>query len=454
MAHIIPFRALRYDPVRVAIPDVVTQPYDKITPEMREAYYAASPHNLVRIILGKQQANDHSADNPYSRAAGFFHEWRRQGIFLQDDEPSIYVYHQRFTPPGGSQEMERRGFIALGQLEDYSAEVVFRHEQTLAKPKADRLELLRATRAHFGQLFMLYSDPGAEIEGLLSPDRDPDMEIRDAYGVLHHVWRVSDAGLINLVRGKMRDKKLIIADGHHRYETALNYRNERRAAEAILRQAETGRQPASANSSGILTAPVEAAPYEHVMMTFINMESPGLVVLPTHRVVHGLPEFSADALRESARSYFSVEEVDPSIDAGRAQIILREAGRMGTALLGVTANRAFLFDRPKVGDPGLFPGWSLRQQALDVVQLHKMLLENALGLSQESIRDQQNIRYIRDAGDALNQVRRGEANIAFLMNPVSMRQVRDVAFAGEVLPQKSTDFYPKLLSGLTIYALD
>jgi uncharacterized protein (DUF1015 family) len=184
------------------------------------------------------------------------------------------------------------------------------------------------------------------------------------------------------------------------------------------------------------------------------MESPGLVILPTHRVVHGLPEFSAEALRESARNYFSVEEVDASIDAGRAQIILREAGRMGTALLGICADRAFLFDRPKVADPSLFPGWSLRQQSLDVVQLHKIILENALGLSEESIRNQQNIRYIRDAGDALSQVRRGEANVAFLMNPVSMRQVRDIAFAGEVLPQKSTDFYPKLLSGLTIYALD
>ena len=169
MAHIEPFRALRYDPTRVSIPQVVTQPYDKITPEMQDGYYAASPQNLVRVILGKEHAGDHPGENRYTRAAQFFRDWRRQGIFLQDAQPSIYLYVQRFTVPGGTAELERRGIIALGRIEDYSAGIVFRHEQTLAKPKADRLELLRATRAHFGQLFMLYSDPAAEIEGLLTP---------------------------------------------------------------------------------------------------------------------------------------------------------------------------------------------------------------------------------------------------------------------------------------------
>jgi uncharacterized protein (DUF1015 family) len=452
MAHLAPFRALRYDPARVAISSVVTQPYDKITPEMQKAYYAASPHNLVRVILGKQQATDQSADNPYTRAAKFFRDWRREGIFLQEAEPSIYLYVQRFTIPGSQTETERRGFIALGRLEDYSAGVVFRHEQTLAKPKADRLELLRATRAHFGQLFMLYSDPAGEIESLLTPSSLPDLETRDEYGVQHQVWEIADTSLINLVRSKMRDKKLIIADGHHRYETAISYRNERRAEEKV-----PAGGPRRTDAGGVVTIPsdvTEDAPYEQVMMTFINMESSGLVILPTHRVVHGLTDFSAEALREATRHYFSVEEVDPTIDAERARVILREAGRMGTALLGVCANRAFLFDRPKVVDPGLFPGLSLRQQSLDVVQLHKIILEDALRLSEESIRNQQNTRYVREAGEALDQVRRGEANVAFLMNPVRMRQVRDIAFAGEVLPQKSTDFYPKLLSGLTIYALE
>jgi len=452
MAHIEPFRALRYDPARVALPNVVTQPYDKITPEMQDRYYGASPYNLVRIILGKQQAGDDPGENAYTRAAAFFRDWRRQGIFLQDTQPSVYVYSQRFAIPGGNRETERQGFIALGRLEDYSSGVVFRHEQTLAKPKADRLDLLRATRAHFGQIFMLYSDPAREIEGLLSSENTSVAETRDEYGAVHRVWRISDPGLIELVRGKMREKKLIIADGHHRYETALNYRDERRSMAASAVVAGVPRERSSHDAPA--RSQVENPPYELVMMTFVNMDSSGLVILPTHRVVHGLSSFSADQFCDKARAYFSVEEVDPEIDSGRATAILREAGRVGTALLAVSADRAFLLDRPKAFDAELFAGLSLRQQSLDVVQLHKCLLEAALRLSEESIRNQQNIRYVRETSDALAQVRRGEANVAFLMNPVRMEQVRDIAFAGEVLPQKSTDFYPKLLSGLTIYALD
>ena len=233
MAHIAPFRAFRYDPARVDLTKVVTQPYDKITPEMQSRYYDASPHNLVRIILGKAQPTDHLKENVYTRAAASFQDWRRQGIFLQDPEQSLYQYIQRFQPPGGGPELERRGFIALGKIEDYSAGIVHRHEQTLAKPKADRLELLRATRAHFGQLFMLYSDPGLpRSTGPFRPPRQIWKTVsRSAMNMEFCIKsaRVSDPSLIELVRDKMRDKKLIIADGHHRYETAMNYRNQRRA---------------------------------------------------------------------------------------------------------------------------------------------------------------------------------------------------------------------------------
>ena len=449
MALISPFRALRYDPARVGLPEVVTQPYDKITPDMQERYHAASPYNLVRIILGKRETTDNETENVYSRAAGYFADWRRRGIFLQDGEPSIYLYVQRFAVPGGKNEVERRGFIALGKVEDYSAGVVFRHEQTLAKPKTDRLNLLRATRAHFGQIFMLYSDPAGEVEAALAPVEAPTIEVRDEYGVLHQVWTISDPSVIALLQGKMRDKKLIIADGHHRYETALNYRNERRASAVPV-----GGIPRERNLDAFARhEEEESAPYEMLMMTFVNMDSPGLVILPTHRVVHGVEGFTPEALQEAAKSYFSVEEVDAGIDAARAQGILRQAGLVGPALLAVTRTRAFLLDRPKA-DPGLFSGLSLQQQWLDVVQLHKCLLEGALGLSEESIREQKNLRYIRDTSEALEHVRTGKADVAFLMNPVRMPQVRDIAFGGEVLPQKSTDFYPKLLSGLTIYALE
>jgi uncharacterized protein (DUF1015 family) len=447
MAIIASFRALRYDPRRVDIAQVVTQPYDKISPEMQERYYAASPYNLVRIILGKSESSDGPADNVYTRAARYFREWRKQGIFLQDSEPSVYGYVQDFKGPD-QQALERRGFIALGRIEDYADNVVFRHEQTLAKPKADRLELLRATRAHLEQLFMLYRDPEDEIDRRLVPPSEPDISIRDEYGVGHRVWKISDSQAIAAIQVAMASKKLIIADGHHRYETALNYRNERRSSRASAGAGQEGSAAAAVSEhSG-------ASAYESVMMTFINMDSPGLLILPTHRVVAQLPSFSTEAFSRQVRQYFTVEELDASIDPHRAAAILHEAGRAGFALVAVTADRAMLLHHPRALGASIFGGLSFRQQLLDVVQLHQLVLEGALGISKEAIREQQNISYVREIGEALDRVRTGRANVAFLMNPAHISQVEDIAFAGEVLPQKSTDFYPKLLSGLTIYALE
>jgi uncharacterized protein (DUF1015 family) len=431
MADILPFRALRYNLQRVSAQQVVTQPYDKITPAAQERYYAASPYNLVRIILGRREASDNTEENVYTRASSCGREWRTQGILQQDSAPSIYRYSQTFTAPSG-RRFERRGFIALGRVEDYSAKVVFRHEQTLAKPKADRLDLLRATRAHSEQLFLLYEDAG-QIDALLATQDPPTIDVEDEYGVAHRVWQISDPSVVAAVRDQMRDKKLVIADGHHRYETALNFRNEQRAAAGS-------------------TDP--QAPYEFVMMTFVNMNDPGLLVLPTHRVVHSLKSFSADKFPEDSRVLYDVEEVDAAVDASRAASLLQEHGRSGTALLAVTANRAFVLHNPKAATAKFLGGLSPRQQSLDVVQLHKCLLEGVLKLSEESIRNQENLSYLRDAGEAIAAVRKGEANITFLMNPCPVQQVRDIAFAGEVMPQKSTDFYPKLLSGLTAYALD
>jgi uncharacterized protein (DUF1015 family) len=310
---------------------------------------------------------------------------------------------------------------------------VFRHEQTLAKPKADRLDLLRATRGHFGQIFMLYSGSGNVDAALTSASAaTPDIEVRDEYGVMHRVWKVSDPAVIASVQDLMQDRKLIIADGHHRYETALTYRNERRQA---------------SSTSG-------PAPFDSVMMTFVDMDCPGLVILPTHRVVFGLSPSTLEQFSVEARKFFNVEEVDPAVDATRATAILRQAGQVGTALLAVMKDRAWLLHTPKATGSALFGNLSIRQQSLDVVQLHKCLLEHCLRISEEAIRNQQNVHYVREAAEALAEVHDGKAQIAFLMNPVRMDQVRDIAFAGEVLPQKSTDFYPKLLSGLTIYALD
>ncbi len=442
MAIISPFRAWRYNPERVPVQQAVTQPYDKITPAMQESYYQANPYNLVRIILGKRLPGDGDTENVYTRAAAAFQDWRQTGILRRDPEPSIYRYSQTFKIPGGvsgtGEQTERRGFIALGRIENYSAGVIFRHEQTLSKPKADRLDLLRATQAHFGQIFMLYSGAG-KVDALLDSEAKPDIEVTDEYNVAHRVWKVSDPLVIASVHTHMREKSLIIADGHHRYETALTYRNERTAA------AETG--------SGL------PEPYDSVMMTFVDMDRPGkdrpgLVILPTHRLVFGLPAFSATQFQTEARNFFNVQEVEARIDEERATAILRQAAYTGTALLAVTAERAFLLHSPKAIGTPLFGKLSLRQQALDVVQLHKCLLEGVLKISEEAIRNQGHVCYCRESAEALSQVHSGQAQVAFLMNPVRINQVRDIALAGEVLPQKSTDFYPKLLSGLTIYALE
>ena len=279
---------------------------------------------------------------------------------------------------------------------------------------------------------MLYGGEG-KVDALLADASGvPDVEVNDEYGVVHRLWKVSDREVIRKAQEHMADRKLIIADGHHRYETALAYRNERRQA--------AGGRP-------------EAAPYDSVMMTFVDMDGAGLLILPTHRVVFGLPAARLESFAGSVRRYFNIEEVDPALDGARARTILKQAGLAGTALLAVMRERAFLLHTPKAIGTAVFGGLSLRQQALDVVQLHKCLLEGCLEISEEAIRNQLNVSYVRDAEEALTQVRGGQVQIAFLMNPVSVKQVRDIAFGGEVLPQKSTDFYPKLLSGLTIYAL-
>ena len=441
MARIYPFRAWRYNPSAVRLEDVVTQPYDKISPAMQQAYYQRSPFNLVRIILGLPELFDaERGENVYTRAARDFRSWREQGVLTQEKTPCIFAYAQRFKVPGTEIVKERRGFIALGKLHDYAEKVVFRHEQTLAKPMSDRLNLLRATHAHFGQIFMLYSDPAGSVEKILYEGNGPaEAEVTDEYGVLHRLWKIGDPAAIRLLTTVMDDKKLIIADGHHRYETALNYSKEYAAA-----------SPAKAESS-TSQLPQPAYPEAAVMMTFVNMDSDGLLILPTHRVVHSLPHFDPVAFAIAAQEFFTVEPLETADAATSIELLGRE---QGTAFIAATAAGALLLRSKPEAMAAALAGLPERQRQLDLCQLHSIVLDRLLGLGAEKVREQSNIRYLRDAGEAMDQVRRGEADVAFLTNPVSIEQLREVAFAGDVMPQKSTDFFPKLLSGLTIYALD
>jgi uncharacterized protein (DUF1015 family) len=441
MARIYPFRAWRYNPSAVRLEDVVTQPYDKISPSMQQAYYQRSQFNLVRIILGLPELFDaERGENVYTRAGRDFRAWREQGVLVQEKEPCVFAYSQRFTVPGTEIVKERRGFIARGKLHDYAEQVVFRHEQTLSKPKSDRLNLLRATHAHFGQIFMLYSDPVGSVDEILYDESGPaEAEVTDEYGVLHRLWRVSDPAAIRLLTAAMDDKKLIIADGHHRYETALGYSKEF-----------AGEDPGSTehNPSELPQPPY---PEAAVMMTFVNMDSDGLVILPTHRVVHGLEGFDPVGFIVVAGEFFAIEEV-PEMDAAGYMETLRS--QTGTVFVAVLRTSTFLLRaKPETCLP-LLADLPERQRQLDLSQLHSIILDRLLGLDAEKVREETNLRYLRDAGEAVDQVRRGEADVAFLTNPVSMEQLREVAFAGDVMPQKSTDFFPKLLSGLAIYALD
>jgi uncharacterized protein (DUF1015 family) len=384
--------------------NLVTQPYDKISPAMRSRYVAASPYNLVRVILGERGPADSDRDNVYTRAAAYLNQWIASGILVRDGDPGLFPYFQEFTVPDTAERLVRKGFIALGKVEDYSQGVVHRHEQTLSGPKKDRLELLRHTHAHFGQLFMLYPDPAGTVDGLLdeAAAQAPLLEVVDEYGAVHRVWKVIDA---RRIRELMADKKLLIADGHHRYETALAFRNENPSLPGA----------------------------DRVMMTFVNLHSAGLKILATHRLVSGLEAAALPELPD-----FAVTEID-SIE--RLKRAWEESGDR-TIIGAAIGSRLFLLeDRAARG-------------LLDVEVLHQRLLGRALGIGEEAVRDERHLRYIRGLDRAVEEARAGSAQIAFLLKPTSVEQVAATSFAGGVMPQKSTDFYPKLLSGLTIYKLD
>jgi uncharacterized protein (DUF1015 family) len=595
MAQIYPFRALRYDSGRVRMEDVVTQPYDKISPEMQQRYYELSPYNLIRIILGKPEPGDtdpqdflpagERAHNVYTRAAGYLTAWRKDGILAEEAEPALYGYSQTYTIPSfaadppspnlssrpkaersedevegpassssinllsrperrevegpASQTRERRGFIALGHLYDYADKVVYRHEQTFPKHKSDRLALFKATRAFCEQIYMLYSDPAFTAEKLIfgaGPDGQahtaPDLTITDEYNVIHRVWRLTDPSLINLIVTAMADKKLIIADGHHRYETSVAYARERSAQLNLPfghRSDENDESPSNlVDSDPRPQLPSPAFPEAAMMMTFVNMDAPGITILPTHRVVTGLPGTitgtlgeergfsSADFLTRASALYTITNLRTPNTEATAASspavlteappsptvlstgappssaVLSTEAERSGEipslgqptqlppagtppalpteptahtllATLNRTPGHAFvvvtvdgnylLTPKPEAVAP-LLAQISPKQRQLEVAELHTVLLDHLLGLSPDKIKATGNIRYLRDPAEAMALVQTGTADLAFLIKPITLDQLKDISLSGDVMPQKSTDFYPKLLSGLAIYALD
>ena len=380
---------------------------------MQARYLSLSPYNLVRVILGERRPTDNEHDNVYTRAAAYLQDWIARGILESDRRPALYAYYQEFTPPDSHERLIRKGFIGAGAIVDYSANIVHRHEQTLSGPKKDRMKILKHTQAHFGQIFMLYPDREGAIDRILDgvSQREPDGTVTDEYGAVHRIWRIDDDQRIAEIQRLMCDKKLLIADGHHRYETALNFRNEHPELEDA----------------------------RCVMMTFVNMYSPGLRILATHRVLSNLANFEVNQFIERVFGEFSVHRVSALKDL---QSMLEDTSPVRIGVAGQDPSKFLVLERTR------------KPEDLDVRVLHDTLLRDALGIDEEAVRDEKHIQYVRGVEAAVDEVRQGRAQVAFLLQPVSVQQVADVSFSGGVMPQKSTDFYPKLLSGMTIYKLE
>ena len=443
MAEIIPFRALRYDP-RV-VPDlaqVVAPPYDVISPDAQDRYYARHPYNVVRLILAKD-ATDASGRDRYASAALTFDDWRRGGILGRDPTPAVYLYEQEFSL-GDSQRLRRRGMLALVQLHDYAERVIFPHERTFSRYKDDRLRLMRACPANLEAILGFFPGPNPGVAAVL--DRhlatDPTVTVVDEDGVGHRLWLVHEPVELEALQSALRERPIVIADGHHRYETALNFRNERQARDA------TGPEAA-------------CRPDGFVLMNLVPADDPGLVILPTHRVVRRPIADAGETLAAALARHFRItpHPVDignplPGLRAALADLTRRgSAGTTCAVYAGGAAVLVLELTDPTTTQALLAEGRAPAYATLDVAVLHRLLVEGILGVPATSHGDDA-LQYTRDATQAFAEVASGRASFGLFLNPPRVDQVQAVAMAGERMPQKSTFFYPKVLSGLVINPLD
>ncbi len=439
MAVVAPFRALRYNPDRVDdLGRVITPPYDIISPAEQDAFYAMDPYNMIRLELGKTTAEDTDENNAHTRAARYLAQWRREGVLVREAEPAFFPYELDYPLEGGRKT--RRGFFGLLRLEEFGTGCVRPHERTFQKVKNERLALMVRCRAHLSPIFVLFSDPEGRVREALFDHRDPEVgRCADSRGCKHRLFRLSDPSRVRRVHELMADKDIFIADGHHRYETALNFRR--------LMMEEHPDAPAE-------------APFHYVLTYFCPMEDDGLVVLPTHRLLPrvGLP--SAGEFLERGRPFFQILSF-PMSDAGRSawhESLEAFRARRETAIgfihnggeacwvlkMEPSATRAFLTEK---GFPAVL-------QDLDVVVVDHLLLRGLLGLDDAYLSDAENIRFCHDRDEAVQAVLKGDAAMGFFVNPTRVDQVRDVARAGLIMPHKATYFYPKVFSGLVMHPMD
>lgn len=412
MPSIRPFRALRYDPAKVGdLTKVVTQPYDRIDPALQETYYARHPNNAVRLVLAK--------GDRYAATKRTLAEWLASGVVVEDDAPSFYLMQQEYATPWGERRT-RRGIAAMTLAEPFGQGRVKPHEHTHDKPKEDRFKLLTEARSHFGHVFLLYSDPKRSIGPHLDAASagPPLLEARDDHGDRHRVWRISDPAAVKAIQKDLEKRDAIVADGHHRYETACTFRQ--------------------ANGPGR-----GDKPHDYVLATLVNTDEPGLTILGTHRAIAGVEEFDADALVEGVGELFTARESGGSWEEFVEDIRFEGFGHPAFGLLLPGQPRRLLVDAER-----RFAG------KLDVSVLHAEVLEKTLGITLEDTRAERYVTYHRDGADVDRRVQAGEFQCAFLVNPVTMAQMRALVDRGERFPQKTTDFIPKMISGLVMSRLD
>ena len=422
MAEIKPFRAVRYTAKAGDISKLTCPPYDIISEEERLAFLRENPHNVIRLELPK-------GENPYEEAGSTLKDWLADGILRRDTDPGFYIYEEEFEAYGVRNKV--KGFICLVKLEEFSKGIVLPHEETLSKAKEDRFHLMEATGCNFSQIYSLYMDEahttGERLEALSSGK--PRYEFSDG-AVTHRMWIVNDPEAIKAISADFENRKLYIADGHHRYETALNYRNHRREQGTA-----TGGE-------------------DYVMMMLVDMEHKGLVVFPTHRLVRGLANFSAEKLLAACTEKF---EVTAEQDTGTIEATLSGLYRQGKKAFAFYCGGegwTLLTLKDAAAMDEVLPDKSEAYRGLDVSVLHNLILEKYLGIDKENMAKQVNLTYTRSFTEAVESVKNGKSQCAFILNPTRVTEIRDVAAAGEKMPQKSTYFYPKLITGLVMNRLD
>lgn len=426
MADIRPFCAWRFSEKAGPIEELTCPPYDIISEQQRQAYLARNPYNIIRLELPRD------GEDPYATAGKTWQSWKADGILQRDAQAGFYIYDISFTVEG--KDYTVGGLVARTHLEEFSKGIVLPHEFTLSKAKEDRLNLMKATNSNFSHIYSLYRDDSGRVEEYLAQTRRqsaPLVEMTDGDGLQHRLWALTDPDIVDAIHQHLADTKLYIADGHHRYETALNYRDYCRAQ---------GTKP----GPGV----------DYVMMMLVEMGHPGLVVFPTHRLVRDVPGFDGERITEACKTYFHVEQGVP-VEGIKKQ--LDEAYKAGQKAFGWytggdTAALLVLKD-PKIMDEFL-PDVSPVSRQLDVNVLHTLILERLMGIDKENMANQKNLIYTRDMNEAVEEVRSGRCQGCFVMNPTRVQEIRDVAAAGEKMPQKSTYFYPKLITGLTMNSLD